>query len=277
MNTSRMIILGVAALAAGAAALLARGLLGGGTPQVKAALPPATAEVLVATTDLQPGIALTADEVRWQQWPRSAVDASFITHDMTPDLKGVIAGAVVRAPMVPGEPLTGSKIVHADTAGFMAAMVSQGMRAVSIGISTESGAGGFILPNDRVDVLVTQQISDSPRRFGAHTLLKFVRVLAVDQTYREDKDQKVVLAKTATLELTPRQAEQVERAQASGTISLSLHALGDSSVMAAAPSAAPSKASAAPSNVSADDTNTTGETTIIRYGIAQSVGGEQKD
>jgi pilus assembly protein CpaB len=268
MNTSRVMILGVAALAAGAAALLARGLLGGGTQPVRAALPPppATEQVLVAAGDLQPGTALTVAAVRWQQWPKSAVDPSFITHDVVPDIGRIIAGTVVRAPMVSGEPLSAAKIVHADSAGFMAAMVSQGMRAVSIGISTESGAGGFILPNDRVDVLVTEQISDSPRRFSAHTLLKGIRVLAVDQTYREDKDQKVVLAKTATLELAPPQAEQVERAQASGTISLSLRALGDDGTHVAAKS-----------NGTSDDSDGTHSTTLIQYGVAHVVGGEQRE
>jgi len=231
MNTQRMLILGVAAVAAGAAALLARGLMGGGTQTAKAALPPprpATVEVLVAASDLQPGTPLTVAQVRWQEWPKSSVDSSFITHEAAPDLAAVVKGAVTRAPLVSGEPLSVTKIVHADSAGFMAATVQPGMRAVSIGISTESGAGGFILPNDRVDVLVTAQISDTPRRFGASTFLHDVRVLAVDQTYREDKDQKVVLAKTATLELTPQQAEKVESEQAAGTISLSLRALGDS-------------------------------------------------
>jgi len=230
MNTQRMLILGVAAIAAGGAALLAHSLMGGGTQTAKASLPPpkpATSEVLVASQTLQPGTALTPSLVRWQEWPKSSVDSTFITQEQAPNLNQVIVGAVVRAPLVSGEPLTASKMVHADSAGFMAAMVGEGMRAVSIGISTESGAGGFILPNDRVDVLVTQQISDSPRRFGAQTLLHDVRVLAVDQTFREDKDQKVVLAKTATLELTPHQAEHVEQAQATGTISLSLRALGD--------------------------------------------------
>ena len=230
MNTQRMLILGVAAVAAGAAALLARGLMGGGTQTAKATLPPprpATVEVLVAASDLQPGTPLTVAQVRWQEWPRSSVDSSFITHDAAPDLNRVVQGAVTRAPLVSGEPLSMTKIVHADGAGFMAATVEPGMRAVSIGISTESGAGGFILPNDRVDVLVTTQISDSPRRYGAVTFLRDVRVLAVDQTYRMDKDQKVVLAKTATLELTPKQAEKVESEQAAGTISLSLRALGD--------------------------------------------------
>jgi pilus assembly protein CpaB len=270
MNTQRVLILGVAALAAGAAALLARGLLGGGTEKASASLSPprpTTAEVLVAATDLQPGSPLAPGSVRWQAWPKSAVDASFITHDQVFDINRVIQGAVVRAPLVSGEPLTATKIVHADSAGFMAAMVGQGMRAVSIGISTESGAGGFILPNDRVDVVVTQQISDSPRRFAAHTLLNGVRVLAVDQTYREDKEQKVVLAKTATLELTPRQAEQVERAQAAGTLSLALLALGDNGSK---------KTTTADTAPPTGDASADKATTVIRYGIAHATGGEQQ-
>jgi len=204
--------------------------MGGGTQQAKAALPPprpATMSVLVAASDLQPGTALTPSSVRWQEWPKSSVDSSFITQAGAPDVNHIIQGTVVRAPLVAGEPLATSKFVHADAAGVMSAMVTQGMRAVSVGISTESGAGGFILPNDRVDVIVTGQISEQPRRFRAITFLRDVRVLAVDQTYHEDKDQKTVLAKTATLELSPAQVELVETAQAAGTISLSLRPLGD--------------------------------------------------
>jgi len=233
MNTQRVLVLGVAALAAGAAALLARSLLGGGTEKVKAALPPprvAVAQILVATNYLQPGVALTPGAVHWQAWPKSVVDQSFILKTNGEDIGQIIQGTVVRAPMVAGEPVTTTKIVHSNSAGLMASMVQDGMRAVSIGISTETGAGGFILPNDHVDVIVTQQVSDAPKRYGSHTILTGVRVLAVDQTYREDKDQKVVIAKTATLELTPRQVEKVERGLASGTVSLALRALGDSGV-----------------------------------------------
>ncbi len=100
--------------------------------------------------------------VRWQEWPKSDVDSTFITHEMTPDLETALTGTVVRAPIVEGEPLTNDKFVHADAAGFMAATLSPGMRAVSITITTDSGAGGFILPNDRVDVLLSDQISDTP-------------------------------------------------------------------------------------------------------------------
>ena len=142
MNTQRLVILGVAALAAGAAALLARGLLGGGTQTAKAMLPPprpATTQVLVASSDLQPGTALTPALVRWQEWPKSSVDSSFITQSTEPDINHVVTGAVLRAPVVAGQPITPAMMVHADTAGFMAAMVTPGMRAVSIAISTETG------------------------------------------------------------------------------------------------------------------------------------------
>src|SRR5580693_8863993 len=118
MNTSRIIILGVAALAAGGAAFLARGLLGGGTEKVKAAPPPppVTNEVLVASSDLQPGAALTLDSVHWQNWPKSSVDSSFITQTAEPDINHVVTGAVLRAPVVAGQPITSSMMVHADTA-----------------------------------------------------------------------------------------------------------------------------------------------------------------
>jgi pilus assembly protein CpaB len=229
MNTSRVVILGVAALAAGGAAFIARGLLGGGTEKVKALPAPAVAmsEVLVASSEIPGGTALTPSAVRWQEWPKSSVDSSFITQNGNPDIGEIVKGAVVRAPIVAGQPITPAMMVHADSVGFMAAMVSPGMRAISVAVSTESGAGGFILPNDRVDVILTAKISDQPVRYGARTILDDVRVLAVDQTYKEDSEQKAIPAKTATLELTPVQAQLVEQAASTGTLSLALRALGD--------------------------------------------------
>jgi pilus assembly protein CpaB len=257
MNTQRMLILGVAFVAAVTAALLVHSLMGGGTQTAKAAPPPpkpATTEVLVAASNLQPGAPLTPASVHWEQWPKAAVDVSFITRFAMPNLEESLRGVVARAPMVAGEPLSTTKMVHADGAGFMAAMVDPGMRAVSVGITTESDAGGFVLPNDRVDVIVTGLISETPRRFRAFTILRDVRVLAVDQTYREDKDQKAVLAKTATLELSPLQVELIETAQAAGTISLSLRALGDSNPKAAG-------------DVSKDKDTATGPVVVIGYGL----------
>jgi pilus assembly protein CpaB len=256
MNRSRVIVLVVAAFAAGIVALLVRSLLGGGTPEVKAAIAPppvAMEDVLVASTNLQPGMALSPDSAHWQTWPKSAVDSSFITSGATRDIASIVRGTVARAPVIAGEPLTETKFIHGDAAGFMAAQLTPGMRAVSITVSADTSAGGFILPNDRVDVILTLQISDAPRRYGSKTLVSDVRVLAMDQTYTQDRDQKTVLAKTATLELTPDQASLVALSAASGTISLALRPLGDNDVADAS------------KTHHVDD----GAVTVVRYGIAR--------
>jgi len=263
MNLQRILVLAGAFVAAIAVAFLVSHMLGGGAQNVKAAPPPpriAMSEVLVAAADLSPGTLLTSSSVRWQEWPKSNVDSSFITRESNPDLDKVVTGAVVRAPLTSGEPLNASKIVeHAQGAGYMAAMVAPGMRAVSIPITTETGAGGFILPNDRVDVMSTRQISDSPRRFRSRTILSDVRVLAVDQTL-EGKDEKSVLAKTVTLELSPPQTEIMARALASGTIALLLRSLEEGGGNA--------KALADASN-SANHPQE-GQMSVIRYGIERS-------
>jgi pilus assembly protein CpaB len=131
------------------------------------------------------------------------------------------------------------------------------MRAVSIAISVDTGAGGFILPNDKVDILCTQQLGDA-HRYRTTTILRDVRVLAVDQTF-ETKDTKTVVGRTATLELSPDQVELIERAKAGGTLSLSLRALGDSGTAADAKLAASTKHDSSQSS--------SNEIDVIRYGI----------
>jgi pilus assembly protein CpaB len=264
MNTQRMIVLGLALVAAIAAAFMVRGLIGGGAASVQAhpAPPPIQmSEVLVANTTLQPGQKLTADQVRWQRWPSSAVDSSFISSSGT-SIDAVVKGTVVRSPVLAGQPITNNAIVHADAAGFMAAMLAPGMRAVSIAISTDSGAGGFILPNDRVDLLLTQKLEGTPARVRVTTVLSDIRVLAVDQTFKQDKNTKTVLGKTATLELTPEQAEIVARAAGMGMLQLSLRSLDDS-VARAAP---------APLSAGAGSQGDNEPVTVYRYGIGKADG-----
>jgi pilus assembly protein CpaB len=230
MNTQRLIVLGLALVAAGGAALLVRGMLGGGTTKVEARPVPVIpmSEVLVASANLAPGQELSADQVRWEKWPAASVDPSFITHQSAGSEEAAVKGAVVRAPIIAGQPITSTAIVHGDSAGFMAAILTPGMRAVSITIATDSGAGGFILPNDRVDVILTRKFgqADPPLVFS-DTILSNVRVLAVDQIFKQDKDTKTVVAKSATLELTPGQAEVISRSSMAGSLSLSLRPLGD--------------------------------------------------
>jgi pilus assembly protein CpaB len=255
MDTKRLIVLGVALVAACGAALMVRGMLGGGTPKVEARTAPmiAMSEVLVASANLTPGQAVTVDQVRWEKWPAIAVDASFITHGAVGSVEEVIKGTVVRAPVLAGQPLVSTTLVHADASGFMAAMLTEGMRAVSINVSAETGAGGFILPNDRIDVIQARKINDS---VVSKTILSNVRVLAVDQTFHQEKDAKTVIGKTATLEVTPEQAELLYSAQTGGVLSLSLRPLGDNQMVA---SAAPSRKKPASSY--------DGPVSVIRYGL----------
>src|SRR3954469_6032398 len=229
MNTQRVIVLGFALVAAGGAAFLVRGMLGGGTPQVQAKAAPAMAmsEVLVASTNLSPGQALTTEQVRWEKWPSSTVDPSFITHDAAVKEEDIVKGSVVRAMILPGQPITKTAIVHGDASGFMAATLGEGMRAISIAISVDSGAGGFILPNDRVDVILTRKPEGGQSKGFAKTILSNLRVLAVDQTYRQEKDTRTVFGKTATVEVSPEQAELIAAAAQSGVLSLSLRPLSN--------------------------------------------------
>jgi pilus assembly protein CpaB len=264
MNTQRLIVLGIALVAAGGAAFLVRGMLGGGTPAVQAKPAPviAMSEVLVANANLTPGQALSAEQVRWEKWPTSAVDPSFITHDAVGSEEQAVKGTVVRAPILSGQPITSTSIVHGDASGFMAATLGAGMRAVSITISADSSAGGFVLPNDRVDVILTRRPDNNSPRGFAKTILSNLRVLAVDQTFRQDKDTRTVVGKTATVEVTPEQAETLSAAGTSGQLSLSLRPLSDANV------------------ASTDDSTRKhrgidGPVSVIRYGMA-GPGGRQE-
>jgi pilus assembly protein CpaB len=231
MNPQRIIVLGLALVAAGGAAFLVRGMLGGGTPQVQAKAAPqiSMSEVLVANTNLAPGQALSIDQVRWEKWPSSSVDPSFITHASAGSETEIVKGTVVRATILPGQPITQTAIVHGDASGFMAATLGDGMRAISIPISTDSSAGGFILPNDRVDVILTRKSENHGKGF-AKTIMTNLRVLAVDQTYRQEKDTRTVVGKTATVEVSPEQAEVISGALLSGSLSLALRPLSEQSV-----------------------------------------------
>jgi pilus assembly protein CpaB len=122
----------------------------------------------------------------------------------------------------------------------MAAILPTGMRAISTEVSPETGAGGFILPNDRVDVILSKREKNPDKTItsdivNSQVILGNIRVLAIDQTIEEKNGQKVVVGKTATLELKPKQSEALARARQSGTLSLALRSLTDANESAAAP------------------------------------------
>jgi pilus assembly protein CpaB len=234
MKAARLVVLGIALAAGGLAAVLAGGF--GGSPPPPPSAPPvpqiATVDILVAKADVGIGTALGPDQLQWQTWPESASNPAFINRKQHPDALQQFVGAIVRVPMAAGEPVRENKVIRANGSGYMAAILPSGMRAYSTEISAETGAGGFILPNDRVDVILSRRDREAEKATGveshiSETILTDVRVLAIDQLVQEKEGQRVVVGKTATLELTQRQAELLAAARQTGTLSLTLRSLVD--------------------------------------------------
>ena len=237
MKAARILILGVALAAGGAAAFL----VGSGDEEKKPEAEPVaqfpTVDVLIAKSDINMGTAVSSQDLAWQAWPAATTGETYITKKDKPNAIDEFSGAITRGPFTAGEPIREGKLIRANGAsGYMAAILPSGMRAVSTEISPETGAGGFILPNDRVDVILSRRPSDSDRKPNgaaqqpvSETILANVRVLAIDQTVEEKNGQRVVVGKTATLEIAPRQAETLTQARQLGTLSLALRSLLDAS------------------------------------------------
>jgi pilus assembly protein CpaB len=233
MKAARILVLGVALAAGGAAAFLV------GSDEEKKPEAPApvvqqlpTVDVLIAKGDIGMGVAVSAENFAWQAWPEATTGDAYVTRKSRPNAIEDFTGAITRAPFTAGEPIREAKLIRANgAAGFMAAILPSGMRAVSTEISPETGAGGFILPNDRVDVILSRRPRDGDKSSSgsptSETILSNVRVLAIDQTVEEKNGQRVVVGKTATLEMSPRQAESLAQSRQLGTLSLALRSLLD--------------------------------------------------
>jgi len=256
MKTARVVVLVVAVGAGGLAAFLASGP-GPAPPEApKPVVQIETVEILVARTDIAMGQLVSAQDIQWQIWPAAAAAPAFIRRSDKPNAIDDETGTIARTPFVIGEPIREEKLIKANGSGFLAAMLPSGMRAVSTDISPETGAGGFILPNDHVDVILTRRDRETEKATGveAHiseTILTNVRVLAIDQTVEEKNGQRVVVGKTATLELLPYQVETLTLSRQRGTLSLALRSLVD--VNASAPERS-------------DDRNATGHIVVVFRG-----------
>ena len=195
--------------------------------------------VLVAARDVPRGGEVTADALRWQQWPTDAVPLASIERQARPQAPRELVGYYANRPILAGEPIGDAALV-AQPGGFLATVLAPGMRAVAIQANTQSMAGGFILPNDRVDVLHTSGRFPDGGEVRSRTILKGVRVLAIDQT-TDEAGSGTVLGKTATLELTERQVEAITAAEATGSLSLSLRPRDEAPGEVATETAAPSR------------------------------------
>lgn len=232
MKAARVIVMAGALLAAGGAGFIALSLANREpeTQIVEVDAPEVpVAHVLVAAGDISIGSTLRDDAMRWQEWPEDAVSPGFITRNEQPEALESYQGSIARALFYEGEPIRDSKLVRSER-GYMSAILPSGKRAIATQISTETSAGGFILPNDRVDIIMTRRADDDDgETFQTDTILENIRVLAIDQAIEEQDGEAVVVGETATLELTPRQAEIMTVAQQmADRLTLSLRSLEDS-------------------------------------------------
>lgn len=234
MKLARVAVLGVALGAGVVAAMLALNLSSNDAvePMILTEREVETVEVLVAAEDIPMGSTVGDGQIEWQEWPESGATGRFMVRSNDPDAMDQVIGSIARATVYSGEPVSEAKLIRSDR-GFMSAILPAGMRAVATKISADTSAGGFILPNDRVDVIMTRQTGDNPDAPGAgyltETILNDVRILAIDQTIEDVDGERVVVGQTATLELKPQQAEILTVAQQMGDqLTLSLRSIADS-------------------------------------------------
>jgi pilus assembly protein CpaB len=263
MKPARIIVLVIAIGAGGIAAWLASG--SDPVTVVAPAPPPVvqleTVDVLVAGADIGLGSIITARDLRWQLWPAAGTSAQFVRRTDRPDAIEQLAGSITRQSFAAGEPIREARLIRAQGSGYLAAILPQGMRAIALEVSPESGAGGFILPNDHVDIIVTRRERvrgvDVP---SSSTVLTNLRVLAIDQTVEEKGGQRVVVGRTATIQVTPVEAETLARSKAMGQLALVLRSVTDFE--------AREPREEARENVVIDDTQETQQgVNIVRFGI----------
>jgi pilus assembly protein CpaB len=234
----QIIVLGVALLAAVAALFLVRGMATKAPPPQTQSVITNGVPVLIATRALEQGDTAAPNDLAWANFPQDSLSETYIQQSSAPKAIEDFTGAVARFPIEKGEPVTASKLVKAGGEGFMAAMLEPGYRAISVSISDESAAAGFILPNDRVDVLVTRRLKgEAGDGVTTNTILENVRVLAIDGHYRaptQDKEPTTMTGRVATLELSPRDAETLALADKIGDISLVLRSVKEDAQVASA-------------------------------------------
>jgi len=266
MKSIRFLILGIAILAAGGAAFLAMNLAAP-EPVAQVAVEQAprmeTVAVLVVSQDVPTGSSITADGLKWQEWPKDSISDGYITKISTPDAMEDMAGAIARSTFYAGEPVREAKLVRSDR-GYMSAILPAGRRAIATAISADTSAGGFILPNDRVDVIMTRRSKkEGKTTFVTETILSNVRVLAIDQTIEDKEGEKVVVGETATLELGPQEAEILTVAQQmADRLTLALRSLEDAN---------DGESNGAQHLLSGQDRRTRGNIRIIKFGSTREV------
>jgi pilus assembly protein CpaB len=211
--------------------------------QESPAIPTGTEEVLVASRDINPGEILAGGDFKWERWPQSLIDARFILHSVAvtgadgkpQDPMEAFTGMIAKRQVMIGEPISQQMMIKEGDSSVAAANLAQGMRAISLAVSASTGVAGLILPNDRVDVVMTGNLrgitqlqgrTDLIGQFASETIIKDARVMAIDRKLTHDPKEGVGEdARTITLEVTPQEAERVLTASQVGQLTLSLRSM----------------------------------------------------
>lgn len=263
MKASRLLVLAVALVAGIIAAMLAVKMSNRppapapvATTAPVVAPAPETVDVLVSGSDISTGKRIAAGDFVWQPFPKEGIVEAYITRTAHPKAAEDYADWIARAAFFKGEPVSETRLLKADR-GFMSVILTPGMRATAIEVKAVSSAGGFVLPNDHVDIILTRAapkgVNGDP--YVSETILTNIRILAVDQQVADNKDSASMLAKdTVTLELSPRQAEIVAQSQQLGVLSLALRSLRDRETP-----------------IVEDTTDVGGSVKVVRYGVSSTV------
>ena len=232
MDVKKIALLVGALIIAAVTAIMAKNMFSGASaPQAVAKQQvPAGPEVLVATRPLPVGTIITAEAFRYQPWPQGLVQETYFTRGSENSDAQNLVGTVVRTEISAGQPVTRGALIRPGERGFLAAALGPGMRAVTVAVSETTGVAGFVFPGDRVDIVLTQQVDGDPPLRVSETIIRNIRVLAVDQrmsTRDENGNQVVRNTNTVTFEATPRLAERIAVAQGLGALSLSLRSIAD--------------------------------------------------
>jgi pilus assembly protein CpaB len=183
-------------------------------------------QILVAANDIMLGGKVTGSDISWVEWPESAVPVGALTRRGHPAAVDNFIGQIAKTRVYAGEPIRSEKFIDTDK-GYMAAILPKGKRAIAVRVEEETSAGGFILPDDKVDVILTRKHSE--RNVSSDTILENIRVLAIDSTTAGEQESKNLSPKrTATLELTLQESEIIVQAQQVGSIALALRSAEDS-------------------------------------------------
>ncbi|WP_255720136.1 Flp pilus assembly protein CpaB [Oryzibacter oryziterrae] len=264
MRPIQLVILLVALGAAGGAGLLAMKISDRPPVEQPVAGQPVvpnieTEEVLVASQNVSIGGGLSDLNVKWAEWPKSGVAEGYVVRSQRPDAVSEMKGMLARAPILAGEPIREARLVRSDR-GFLSAILPSGMRAVAVPVNVASTAGGFVLPEDRVDIMLVS--NDGKSGPNVKVLLSNIRVLAIDQKVEqtgEDKNATIVAQNTATLELTPDQTQLVLQAQQMGNLSLVLRSIADAN---------------APAAEASEERKARG-VSMVKFGVVSRVSGQQ--